>query len=353
MSDTFTAKTPGALRETHMARETRESPLVVSRQLERNHGLCSELARRFQKSRPRLIATCARGSSDHAAMYGKYLLGIELGLPVLSMAPSIGSIYGRAMDLRDTLFLVVSQSGKSPDLVACAQWARDNGAFVLGMVNEDGSPVQDVAHETIPLRAGPEQSVAATKSYIAALCALAHLAALVSGSRELARALEQLPGHLEQALALSWSGAVEAFADAESLYTVGRGLGYGVCLEAALKLKETSSLHAEGVSGAELLHGPLALVRRRSRILMFSQEDETAPGMKELAELLLKKQAKLFLAKEDAPESVRLPVVPGMHPATAPLAMIASFYSFANELALARGLDPDAPPSLKKVTETL
>jgi len=134
---------------------------------------------------------------------------------------------------------------------------------------------------------------------------------------------------------------------------VGRGLSYGVALEAALKLKETSSLHGEGISGAEIMHGPLALVRRRSRMLVFSQEDDTRPGLLELAEVLRDKGAKLFMAEEGTPAPGRLPVVSGMHPAAAPIAMIQSFYAMANSLALARGMNPDTPPSLKKVTETL
>lgn len=338
---------------TLMEKETREAPSVVALQKERNDAVCADLAARYLDSPPRLIATCARGSSDHAATYGKYLMETHLGVPVMSAAPSIGSIYGRPMNLKDCLFLVISQSGKSPDLLANAQWARENGAYIVAMVNQEDSPAAEMADAVIPLLAGAEKSVAATKSYIASLSALLHFTAAVSGDMDLGRAFNALPENLEQALSLSWDEAVEPLADADNLFVVGRGLSYGVALEAALKLKETSSLHGEGISGAEIMHGPLALVRRRSRVLAFSQNDATRPGLQELAEVLRSKGAKLFMAEEGDAESGRLPVVHGMHPAAAPIAMIQSFYTMANALSLARGMNPDTPPSLKKVTETL
>jgi len=340
-------------KQTLMFQETHEAPSVVARQKERNCPVCEELADQFRNNPPRLIATCARGSSDHAATYAKYLMELHLGVPVMSAAPSVGSIYGRPMNLDGCLFIIISQSGKSPDLLTCAQWARDNGAFILALVNREDSPAAEMADAVIPLLAGEEKSVAATKSYIASLSALLHLTAAISGDKVLMRAFDELPGQLEQAVKLSWDEAVEPLADAETLFVVGRGLSYGVAQEAALKLKETSSLHGEGISGAEIMHGPLALVRRRSRVLVFSQEDETRSGLLELAEVLREKGAKLFMAEEGDVMSGRLPLVPGMHPAAAPIAMIQSFYAMANHLSLARGMNPDSPPSLKKVTETL
>lgn len=342
---------------TKMLRETAQAPQAVAGQLEQNKHLCTELAARFADAPPRLIATCARGSSDHAAAYGKYLMESTLGIPVMSAAPSMGAVYARPMDLRDSLFVIISQSGKSPDLVANAAWARQNGAFVLALLNREDSPAGKEAHAVLPLHAGPELSVAATKSYICSLSALLHLTAGMARdpalSKTLNNALQRLPQDLESAHGLSWSPAIEPFADAQTLFVIGRGLSYGVALEAALKLKETTAIHAEGISGAEIMHGPLALVRRRSRVLVFSQEDETRHGLLELAQVLRGKGAKLFMAEEGAPQIGRLPILPGLHPATAPITMIQSFYGLANSLALARGLDPDNPPSLQKVTETL
>lgn len=347
---------------TWMARETAEAPAAVARQMQRNEAVCADLAERFRASPPRLIATCARGSSDHAAAYAKYLMEIHLGIPVMSAAPSVGSIYGRPMRLEDCLFLVISQSGKSPDLVANARWAAANGAFVLAVVNEEDSPVAHAAHAVLPLHAGPEKSVAATKSYIASLSALLHLTSRLSEDPPLLEAFRELPGSLEKALDLSWETAAESLAQAESLMVVGRGLSFGIALEAALKLKETSSLHAEGVSGAEIMHGPLALVRDRFPLLVFSQEDDTRPGVRDLIKLLRSKGAVVFAAEQEltgtrgssqSRSGYRLPVVGGLHPAVAPIAMIQSFYGLANATSLARGFDPDSPASLRKVTETL
>lgn len=338
--------------QTRMAREACQAPEAVSRLLRANGPLCESLARRFAKTPSRLVATCARGSSDHAATYAKYLIETGLGLPVLSAAPSIGSVYGRKMALQESLFLVISQSGGSPDLVANAGWAKQNGAFVVALVNRTESPVAAAADAVLPLHAGPEESVAATKSYIASLAAIAQLAAALGGLAPLQRALEALPEQLEAASGLDWNEAATAIAGADDLLVVGRGLGLGIAQEAALKLKETAGIHAEGFSAAELMHGPLALIRKDYPCLIFSQADETRDAVRQLAATLSEKGAEVFVAEEGEAAPGRLPVVPGLHPATAPIAMIQSFYGLANAVALARGLDPDRPPHLKKVTET-
>ena len=338
--------------QTRMAREARQAPEAVSRLLRANAPLCESLAARFAQAPPPLVATCARGSSDHAATYAKYLIETSLGLPVLSAAPSVGSVYGRRMALQDSLFLVISQSGESPDLVANVGWAKDNGAFVIALVNRTESPVAAAADAVLPLHAGSEESIAATKSYIAALVAVAQLAAYLAGLTPLQRALEALPEQLERACGLDWDEAVASIARADDLLVVGRGFGLGIAQEAALKLKETAGIHAEGFSAAELMHGPLALIRKDFPCLVFSQSDETREAVGQLAATLREKGAEVFVAEEGEAAPGRLPVVPGLHPATAPIAMIQSFYGLANAVALARGFDPDRPPHLKKVTET-
>jgi glucosamine--fructose-6-phosphate aminotransferase (isomerizing) len=270
----------------------------------------------------------------------------------MSAAPSIGSIYGRDLALDESLFLIVSQSGQSPDLVANANWAKRNGAFVVAVVNDVGSPVAAAADEVLPLQAGAEASVAATKTYIASLAALAQLTAFLSASQSLHEALTALPEQLSQALTLDWSRAIVPFASAGDLLVVGRGLSFGIANEAALKFKETAAIHAEAFSGAELMHGPLALVRERYPLLVFSQDDETRPSVEQLLETLREKGARVYAAQAGEAAQFRLPVVHGMHPATAPLAMIQTFYLLANAIALARGFNPDHPPHLRKVTET-
>ncbi|WP_259780128.1 SIS domain-containing protein [Aestuariispira ectoiniformans] len=337
---------------TLMEQEAREAADVLDRQFAANQSICETLAARFQEHPLRLIATCARGSSDHAAAYAKYLMETSLGLPVTSSAPSIGSIYGESMALSDCLFVVISQSGKSPDLVANVDWAKANGAFVLAIVNVEDSPVTERADLVLPLHAGPENSVAATKTYIASLAAILQVTAYLSGRDDLKAAVKALPDQLREAAKLDWSKAVIPLAAADDLLVVGRGLGFGIALEAALKFKETSSIHAEAFSSAELMHGPLAIVRERYPILVFSQEDETRAGVRELVGKLRDKGARVFVAEPGDADQGRLPVVPDMHPATAPLAMIQSFYLLVNQVALARDFDPDHPPHLRKVTET-
>ncbi len=339
--------------QTQMATEAREAPAAVSRQLTANADGCRELGGRLRALAPPVAVTCARGSSDHAATFAKYLIETQLGVPTASFAPSVSSIYKSRQRMAGTLFLAISQSGHSPDLVESARAARDAGALVVALVNQVASPLADLAEVCLPLWAGPETSVAATKSFIASLASLLHVVSEWSGEAALQEALTELPDQLDQAVSMDWRDAVEPFAAAENLLVIGRGLGFGIAQEAALKFKETSRIHAEPFSAAELAHGPMALMRDGFPVLAFSQNDQTREGMRDLATALRRRGARLFMAEEGEVESGRLPVVPAMHPVAAPIAMVQSFYLLADEVARARGLDPDNPPHLKKITETL
>lgn len=339
--------------QTLMANEAREAPDVVASQLADNGALFAKLAQKLPREQIRLIMTCARGSSDHAASYGKYLIETELGIPVSSHPPSIASLYNVKMDLSGVLFIVISQSGKSPDLVANARWAKANGAFVIAIVNVIDSPVADAADMTFPLKAGAEKSVAATKSFIASLAALANLVASYAPASSLAKALPALPDHLRKAQALDWSGAAPLLAANNDILTIGRGLSYGIAQEAALKMKETSAIHAEAFSSAEVRHGPLGLLRENLPFVIFSQNDACQADINGLANYLCTENARVFVADPDAPDRQCLPVLDDLHPALAPICSIASFYLMANAIALLRGHDPDQPPHLKKVTETV
>ncbi len=339
-------------RKTLMELEAREAGYVVKQQLQLNKEVVHQLSKKIPLDSINLIVTCARGSSDHAAAYAKYLFELMLGIPVVSIGPSIGSIYKRPMNLKNSLFITISQSGKSPDLVSCSEWAKSQGAFVVGLINEEKSPMHDVADLVFPLHAGQEKSVAATKSYIASLSAIANIASSYSDDLKFTENLYKLPDQLEQACKLDWSEATTPLAATDDLMVVGRGVGFGIALEAALKFKETSSIHAEAFSSAELMHGPLALVRKRYPILAFSQDDETGKGVDEIVSALRKKGARVYLAQTGKQESGRLPVVENTHPFLAPITFIQRFYLMVNEIALARGFDPDNPEHLKKVTET-
>jgi len=222
---------------------------------------------------------------------------------------------------------------------------------LIAMVNEEESPLAELADVAIPLAAGPEQSVAASKTFIASLAAILDLLAAWSGDASIDLSLSILPEKLEQAWELDWSEATAALAAASNMYVVGRGPGLAIAQEAALKLKETCGLHAEGISGAELRHGPMALLRPGFPVLLFAQRDKSLESMTELARDLAGRGASVASAGIPGAPGTQLPVI-AADPLIAPILQIASFYRFANVLSLARGLDPDRPPHLAKVTET-
>jgi glucosamine--fructose-6-phosphate aminotransferase (isomerizing) len=335
---------------TAMFREAAQAPAVVERLLSANRRAVETLALDLRRRPPRAVVTLGRGSSDHAATYAKYLIETGLGVLTASSAPSVSSVYEARQDLRDMLFLAISQSGRSPDLLSAAAAARAAGARVVALVNDAASPMADLAHVTLPLHAGPEQSVAATKSYVAALAAIAQLTAAWAGDAELMAALERLPEQLARAWDMDWSPAMAVLAPVQSLYVLGRGPGFAAAQEAALKLKETCGLHAEAFSTAEVLHGPMALVEGRFPVLIFAQDDLSEDGVVGLARELGARGAQVLLAGADEPGA--LPYT-RTHATLQPIALIQSFYRLANGLALARGLDPDSPPHLRKVTETV
>ena len=314
-------------------------------------GRFADLGARLRALKPRTVVTCARGSSDHAATFAKYLIETRLGVLTASAAPSVSSIYDVAPAPEGTLFLVISQSGASPDLVTAAQSAKRAGAFVLAIVNDANSPCAQCAHEVLPLRAGAELSVAATKTFIASLSAITGLVAHWAADDELQHALEAAADRLLQAWALDWRAALP-LARADNLYVIARGLGLGVAQEAALKLKETCAIHAEAFSAAELRHGPLALVKRGFHALAFAQNDDAGAGVAACGADLAQRGASVFIAGADAKGATQLPTQTA-HPAIEPMLFIQSFYRLAHDIALARGADPDRPPHLAKITETL
>ena len=335
-----------------MFREAAAAPAAVRSQLQGNRAVVERLGETLRAKPPRAVVTCARGSSDHAATFAKYLIETRTGLLTSSAAPSVSSVYASPADLEGVLFLAISQSGASPDLLAAANAARNAGACVVALVNAEQSLLARSADHAIPLRAGAETSVAATKSYIAALAAIVDVVAEWTGDLELHQALRRAPDELAAAWQLDWSAGVERLRSAINLYVVGRGLGLGIAQEAALKLKETCGLHAEAFSAAELRHGPMALVRKGFPVLAFAQHDETRAGIESLAGELSGVGADVMLAGAEVPGTLALQTLRA-HAAIEPMLMIQSFYRLANALALARGRDPDRPPHLSKVTETI
>ena len=346
-----------AVESTRMFAEAAEAAGVVRRQLGDNRRAMSRLGETLRALRPRAVVTCARGSSDHAATFARYLIETRLGIMTASAAPSVSSIYASTPELKGAVCLAISQSGKSPDLLASVEAAKVGGAFIVAMVNVEDSPLAALADEVTPLRAGPELGVAATKSYIATLAAIAQLVACWTEDGDLLAALDGLPEQLSQAWTLDWSKAVDHLLPARNLYVIGRGVGFAIAQEAALKLKETCGLHAEAFSGAEVQHGPMTLVDQGFPVLVFSLDDETREGIDELVSEFASRGADVLLAGPPRAGPLRhaVHVVPALtaHPVLEPILLIQSFYRMANRLSILRGFDPDRPPHLNKVTETL
>ena len=337
---------------TRMFAEAAEASTAVRAQIQANGSALRQLGERLRRRPPSMILTCGRGSSDNAATYAKYLFETRAGVMTVSNAPSISSVYAAQPRAEGALCLAISQSGKSPDLLASVEAARRAGAQVLALVNDERSPLAGLADEVVPLCAGPERSVAATKSFITALAAVLQIAAHWTEAPDLLDALNDLPERLRAAWALDWSAAVDPLKDARDLYVVGRGLGFGIAQEMALKFKETCGLHAEAFSSAEVRHGPMALVEPGFPVLAVGQDDETLPGLRSVVSDLAGRGGVVIAAGVDGAGGLTLPTLRA-HPAVQPLLAIQSFYRMVNLLSTARGRDPDRPPHLAKVTETV
>lgn len=334
-----------------MEMEARQSVAVAERQLQ--HTAVVEVARAIRDMDPRLVITSARGSSDHAATYAKFLVETETGTPTASHSPSVSSIYGiKWRKLDRALFLAISQSGRSPDLIASARAARAAGALVVALVNEGSSPLADASCMSLPILAGPEKSVAATKSYIGTLLALARLLAEWSDSDPLRNALESSPELLRRAWNLDWGAAADALVGSRNMFVIGRGSTFGTAQEAALKLKETCGIHAEAFSAAEVRHGPMAIIKKGFPVLVFVPADAARASVLALAAEMVDRGARVLAAGLFVEGAINLPTLQDEHAALAPIAFIMSFYRMAAALSTLRGLDPDAPPYLRKVTET-
>ncbi|EIM03250.1 SIS domain-containing protein [Rhodanobacter denitrificans] len=340
-------------RDTLMYQEAHESADVVARQFAANEAVVGALAQSLRAQPPRFIVTCARGSSDHAAAYAKYVFETQLGIVTASASPSVTSVYAAEQQWQGALFIAISQSGKSPDLLRNAQAAKVAGARVVALVNVEDSPLAALADTVIPLHAGPERSVAATKSYLAALAAVLHLCARWRGDGELGAALRALPDALRAGWDADWSALVDGLAAAHNLFVVGRGYGLGIALEAALKFKETCGLHAEAFSAAEVRHGPMALVGPDFPVLCFAQDDDTLDSTLAVAREFRGRGAQVFVAAPGVHGAGALAVAGGLPALCTPLLVIQSFYRAASALALRRGFNPDVPPHLNKVTETV
>ncbi|PZQ47826.1 MAG: aminotransferase [Rhodovulum sulfidophilum] len=336
-----------------MRAEIEEIPEAAARFLAGSRGEIRAASAALSDRAPDLFVTVARGSSDHAATYFKYVAELGAGLPVASVGPSIASIYRRPLRLGRAAAIGVSQSGQSPDIVEMMRAAAAGGALTIAITNFAESPLGRAVGQVLPLRVGAEVSVAATKTFVVSVLAGLALLADWQADAELSRAVEAAPEAFARALACDWGALEERLATAESLFVLGRGPGFAIANEMALKFKETCGVHAESYSAAEVMHGPAALVRARFPVLALGVEDEALPELSATAERLAGQGADVFLTAGAVAGATPLPHVPDLHPRLAPLALIVSFYVFVERLARRKGLDPDTPPNLRKVTATL
>ena len=335
-----------------MLQEAMSAGDCVALQLSQDAERYAELGRTLRSANFNSAVTVARGSSDHASNYVAYLIMSRLGRLVTSLPMSLITLYKSPLVTQDTLAIAISQSGQSPDVVEPIQYFRDGGATTVALVNDAASPLAQAAAWTMPLHAGKEQSVAATKSFITSLVAGARLVAEWQDDPELKAGLAALPDDLRAASQVDWSAAIEVLAPARNIMVVGRGISFPIALEAALKFKETSALQAEAFSGAEIKHGPMALIEDGYPLLIFATRGPAQASLVALALEMRGRGARVLLA---APEDIlerdlTLPVA--ATPDLDPIVAIQAFYVMAAQLSKARGMDPDRPRHLSKVTKT-
>ncbi|HEY2530199.1 MAG TPA: SIS domain-containing protein [Xanthobacteraceae bacterium] len=335
-----------------MRDELQQAAAAVEWQARRLTEPLGALIERLHRRRPAMVMTCARGSSAHAATFAKHLIERHLGIPVAAAAPNIASVYGRSLNLKDQLFLSISQSGRSDDLIETTAMARAAGALTAAAVNDADSPLARASEIVLPLCAGPELSVAATKTFVASLAALLLMTARWADDAAMEQSCARLPNRLVQAAGLDWSEALGPLTHSNSVVVIGRGPTLAIAREAALKLKETCELHGEAFSAAEFHHGPITLVRDAYPILAFGANDEAAAGLTELVADLRRKGASVFIAESGERRSGRLPTLAPDHPDADAICLVQSFYPFVVKLAERRGTAIDQPRHLKKITRT-
>ena len=335
--------------ESAMARETAEIPMAAERLLGRTDAFAA-IVDRIERAKPRIVIFCGRGSSGHVGVYLRYLFETRLGVLVSAAAPSVVTAYQRPPDMRDALFIVVSQSGRSPDLVTATEVARQSGALTLAIVNDESSPAAAASELVLPIGAGTEQAIAATKTVALSMIAGAQLVATLARDGDLSDGMQRLPQRLSSALACDWSAWADSAAGAAAAFVVGRGYGLGCVREIALKVCEILRVPTLGYSAAELRHGPRASITPATPVLVLRQNDPAAAAIDDLVRDLDQAGERMFTAGGAAGT---LPWIGDGHPACDPVLMLIPAYRAIEVAARRRGLDPDNPPHLSKVTRTL
>lgn len=328
---------------TLMRQEASESWQRIEQQTTDNAALYQTIAQQIRQFDPAFVYIVGRGTSDHAGVFARYLIEVELGVVVAAAAPSVASLFAQQLRLQRALVLLISQSGRSEDLLAQARAAKQSGALVVALVNEISSPLAALADYAIPLLAGPEKAVAATKSYLCTLSALLSLVAHWKQDQQLLAALQQLPTQLQQVVNQPAQLRAEQVQALRHCVVLGRAFGYAIAREIALKIKEVCGIQAEAFSSAEFLHGPISLLNQPLTLLDVDLTDETLQAHQaQVAEVQRRGGTVLHL----------IPGLSAVHPRLQPLVLMQRFYLDIEAVALAMGKNPDAPVGLNKVTIT-
>lgn len=326
-----------------MRLEASETPDIINLQRIQNQAACAQLAAELQAKPPRLIFMIGRGTSDHAGVFAKYLFEVGCQIPVCAAAPSVAGVYGAQLKLDGALAIVISQSGRSPDILKQTEFAKAGGAKTLALVNDIDSPLAAMADHVLPLLANQERAVAATKSYLASLHALCQLYAHWRNDNVMLEALNTLPTALTRAIDLPHNLTQDDLQDVKHCVVLGRGFGYAIAREVALKLKEVLGIHAEAFSSAEFLHGPVTLAHNHLLVLDIGIHDET----------LLSHLEQITDVSQRGARVKSLSQCSDLHPRLQALTIMQRFYLDIEAIAVTRGLNPDEPIGLKKVTQTL
>lgn len=332
------------MQESLLSQEAKESPARIAEQLDENEHAIEKLSSHLKIMQPRFIYMVGRGSSDNATGFAKYLFETETGIPVVTAAPSVTSIYGREMQLKQSLVLVISQSGRSPDVLQQAKMAREAGAFVVAIVNDENSPLADLIDVVLPLKAGQQNAIGATKTYLCTLSALLQLAAAWSHNKPLKSSILQLPDYLQRSIESPSILLPEDFAYTEHCAILGRGFGYAVAKEIALKLKGLCGIHAEPFSSAEFQHGAVGLIEHKLKVFNTSINDESYKSHMAFIKQFERDNMQIKHIQQGLkkiPERLQ------------PLTMLQRFYLDIPAIAEAHGVNPDNPPGLQKITKTV
>jgi glucosamine--fructose-6-phosphate aminotransferase (isomerizing) len=331
---------------TLMRQEASESWQQIEQQNQQNKALYQRLAERIRNFDPAFVYMVGRGTSDHAGVFARYLIEVELGLVVAAAAPSVASLFSRQLRLNKALVLLISQSGRSEDILAQARAAKQSGALVVALVNDISSPLAALADYAIPLLAGPEKAVAATKSYLCTLSALLQLVAHWKQDTQLMAAVDTLPATLKQVLAQPVQLKPDYISSLRHCVVLGRAFGYAISREIALKIKEVCGIQAEAFSSAEFLHGPISLLNQPLTLINVQLDDESSNAhLVQIAEVK-QRGGLVYTLTADAG-------LAAVHPRLQALVLMQRFYLDIEAVALALGQDPDAPVGLNKVTSTL